>query len=114
MRLARRIPILRGFVNPFRKEFAVVNVGQLEAWDGEEEVNPFSLAEQGLIRINAVSGLVKVLGEGEITRKLTIRAHKFSASARAKIEAAGGSIIEIPMKTTVQTKRGPKAAHATT
>ncbi len=114
MRLARRLPILRGFVNPFRKEFAVVNVGSLERWEGDEEVNPISLAEQGFIRVNAVSGLVKVLGEGDFTRKLTIRAHKFSATARTKIEAAGGSIIVIPMKTTVQTKRGPKAAPAIT
>jgi large subunit ribosomal protein L15 len=106
MRLAQRLPVLRGFNNPFRKEFATVNVADLEDWDGESEVNPESLAEQRLIRGNEADGLVKILGDGELSRKLTVRAHKFTATARAKIEAAGGTIIEIPMKSTVQTKRG--------
>jgi large subunit ribosomal protein L15 len=109
MRLARRLPIMRGFKNPFRKEFATVNVASLQDWEGTEEVNPTTLAAHRLIRGKEAKGLVKILGDGELTAKLTIRAHKFTASARAKIEAAGGTVIEIPMKTTVQTKRGPKA-----
>ena len=113
MRLARRLPIMRGFSNPFRKEFATVNVEELEAWDGNDEVNPETLAARRLIRSKEATGLVKVLGNGELTRKLTVRAHKFTATARTKIEAAGGQVIEIPMKTTVQTKRGPKTPAAT-
>lgn len=110
MRLAQRLPVLRGFTNPFRKEFAVVNLEALEEWEGDTEVNPETLAAQGFIRSNEAEGYVKILGNGDYTRKLTIRVHKFSASARAKIEAAGGKIVEIPIKTTVQTKRGPKPA----
>ncbi len=112
MRLARRLPILRGFDNPFRKEFATVNVEDLENWEGDGEINPQSLAEQHFIRRKEANGLVKILGNGELTRKLTVRAHKFSASARQKIEAAGGQVIEIPMKTTVKTKRGKQPAEA--
>ena len=109
MRLAQRLPVLRGFNNPFRKEFAVVNVAELEAWeDDQAEVNPESLSEHGLIRSTEAKKLVKVLGTGDISRKLTVRAHKFSATARQKIEAAGGTIIEIPMRTTVKTKRAKK------
>lgn len=109
MRLARRLPILRGFNNPFRKEFAIVNLHMIEErWDGDGEVNPISLAEQGFITVPEARGYVKILGEGELTKQLTFQAHKFSASARAKIEAVGGSIIEIPIKQTVKTKRAKK------
>jgi large subunit ribosomal protein L15 len=107
MRLARRLPILRGFDNPFRKEFGIVNVEQLEEWDGDTEINPETLVAQRFLRANEAE-LVKILGDGELTRKLTVRVHKCSASARQKIEAAGGHIELIPMKTTVQTKRGKK------
>jgi large subunit ribosomal protein L15 len=113
MRMAQRLPVLRGFSNPFRKEFAIVNIARLEEWVGDDEVNPDSLAEQGLIRATEVKGLVKILGDGELKRKLTVRAHKFSASARAKIESAGGTVIEIPMKTTPKTKRAKKTAQPT-
>lgn len=109
MRLAIRIPVMRGFSNPFRKEFAVVNVGDLDEWDDASvDVTPFTLAERRLIRVSDVEGYVKVLGEGDLTRKLTIQAHKFSASARSKIEAAGGRVIELPIKTTEKTKRAKK------
>jgi large subunit ribosomal protein L15 len=113
MRLARRLPILRGFDNPFRKEFATINVEDFDRWEGDGEVNPQSLTEQRYISRKEAEGLVKILGNGELTRKLTVRAHKFSASARQKIEAVGGQVIEIPMKTTVQTKRGKKPAETT-
>jgi len=113
MRLAQRTPLQRGFNNPFRKEYAVVNVADLERWADEREVNPETLAELGYIRTTKDTKLVKILGDGELTLKLTVRAHKFSASARQKIEAAGGTIIEIPMRTTVKTKRA-KTAPATT
>ena len=88
MPLVRRIP-KRGFVNIFRVEYQVVNVEDLERIfaDGDS-VSPAELAEKGLVRRGAAR--VKVLANGEINKKLTVQAHKFSASARAKIEAAGG------------------------
>lgn len=85
MPLVRRVP-KRGFTNIFRTEYQVVNVARLT--DLEGEVTPESLVEQGLVRPGQP---VKVLGNGEITTALKVRAHKFSATARAKIEAAGGS-----------------------
>ena len=84
MPLIRRVP-KRGFTNIFRKEYAVVNVGRLANLEGE--VTPDLLVETGCIR----AGLpVKVLGNGEIDKALTVSAHKFSNAARKKIEAAGG------------------------
>jgi large subunit ribosomal protein L15 len=83
MRLARRLPKTRGFTNPFRKEFATINVEELENWEGDE-VTPQALAAQRLIRSKEADGLVKILGNGALTRKLTVHAHQFSASARQK------------------------------
>ena len=84
MPLVRRVP-KRGFTNIFRKEYSVVNLESLA--DLEGEVSPVVLVEKGLVR----KGMpVKVLGRGEIAKSLTVSAHKFSASARQKIEAAGG------------------------
>jgi large subunit ribosomal protein L15 len=89
MPLVRRVP-KRGFTNVFRKEVAVVNVGDLGGLEGE--VTPEGLAEKGLVR----KGLpVKVLGEGELSVALKVRAHRFSRTAREKIEAAGGSCEEL-------------------
>jgi large subunit ribosomal protein L15 len=80
----------RGFSNaPFKKEYAIVNVGTLnELFEEGTEVTPELLREAGLVKKNLP---VKVLGDGEITKKLVVKAHKFSASAKEKIEAAGGS-----------------------
>jgi large subunit ribosomal protein L15 len=80
----------RGFSNaPFKKEYAIVNVGTLnELFEEGAEVTPELLREAGLVKKNLP---VKVLGDGEVTKKLTVKAHKFSASAKEKIEAAGGS-----------------------
>jgi large subunit ribosomal protein L15 len=80
----------RGFSNaPFKKEYAIVNVGTLnELFEEGTEVTPELLREAGLVKKNLP---VKVLGDGEVTKKLTVKAHKFSASAKEKIEAAGGS-----------------------
>jgi large subunit ribosomal protein L15 len=89
MPLVRRLP-KRGFTNIFRKEFAVVNLADLAELEGE--ITPELLAESGRVRRGR---MVKVLGDGEITRALTVKAHAFSASAREKIEAAGGTVEEI-------------------
>lgn len=85
MPLVRRVP-KRGFTNIFRKEYQVVNIARLADFEGE--VNPESLVELGVVRSGKP---VKVLGNGEISTALKVKAHKFSATARAKIEAAGGS-----------------------
>jgi large subunit ribosomal protein L15 len=90
MPLQRRIPKLKGFRNPTREEFAVVNVERLGAsFEAGAEVTPEVLRERGLVRASLP---VKVLGRGDIDRALTVRAHAISASAKAKIEGAGGSV----------------------
>jgi large subunit ribosomal protein L15 len=80
----------RGFSNaPFKKEYAIVNVGLLnERFEEGAEITPEVLREAGLVKKNLP---VKVLGDGELTKKFTVKAHKFSTSAKEKIEAAGGS-----------------------
>jgi len=107
-RLSKRLPFVRGLGNsniPFRKEYAIINVDDLEAFDAGTQVTPEQLVEKRLMSPAEGRGLVKVLGDGEIDRALTVRAHKFSASARAKIEAAGGTVEIIPTKVYEKTKR---------
>jgi large subunit ribosomal protein L15 len=86
--LMQRIPKLRGFKNPFRIEYAPVNLDALAAL-GVDELGPEELVAAGLVRKGA---LVKVLGRGELSRAVRVRAHAFSASAEAAITAAGGSV----------------------
>ena len=89
MPLIRRVP-KRGFHNRSRKEYAVLNVSRLEELDGAE-FTPESLLASGAV--SALRDGLKVLGNGEITRAVTVTAHKFSATARDKIERAGGSAL---------------------
>jgi len=86
MPLVRRVP-KRGFHNPFRKEYAIVNLSRLEKLDGDA-FTPETLIEKGAVK--ALKSGLKILGNGEITRAIEVTAHRFTASARAKIEAAGG------------------------
>ena len=86
--LARRLP-KRGFNNKFRVEYDIVNVEALNAFDNDAVVTPELLAEKRLVN-GKTNGGVKVLGGGNLTKKLTVKADKFSASAKAAIEAAGG------------------------
>jgi large subunit ribosomal protein L15 len=89
MPLHRRVP-KRGFHNLFRVEYAVVNLDTLgEVFDAGTEVTPDLLRERGIVRKSGLK--IKVLGRGEISKKLTVRAHKFSESATKKIGAAGGA-----------------------
>lgn len=89
MPLVRRIP-KRGFFNVFRVDYQVVNLRDLEkAFSDGDEVNPTTLVEKGLIRRGPKP--VKILATGDLTKKLSIVADKFSGSARSKIEAAGGT-----------------------
>ena len=87
MPLTMRLP-KRGFTNIFRKEYVAVNVDRLEMFEDGAVVTPVTLIEYGIIK-NVQDG-VKILGNGEITKKLTVQANKFSESAKQKIEAAGG------------------------
>lgn len=89
MPLVRRLP-KRGFTNIFRVEYAVINVGDLAELEGE--ITPDTLAEHGMIKRGR---LLKVLGDGELEAKLDVKAHKFSKSAREKIEKVGGSCEEL-------------------
>ena len=91
--IARRTPKAKGFNNPFRVEYHVVNLDTLESFDAAGVVDPDSLRARGLV---AKRGLVKVLGRGELTKAVTVRAHRFSASAVRAIEAAGGTTEVIP------------------
>ncbi|NNU85070.1 50S ribosomal protein L15 [Geobacillus sp. BMUD] len=85
--LFRRLP-KRGFTNINRKEYAVVNLEKLNRFEDGTEVTPELLLETGVI--SKLKSGVKILGKGQIERKLTVKAHKFSASAKEAIEAAGG------------------------
>ena len=86
--LAQRVPKLRGFKNPFRVEYTVVNLDALQDFDGDE-VTPETLRSKGLVHKH---GLVKVLGRGEVSRALKVSAHAFSKSAEQAITSAGGSV----------------------
>jgi len=90
--LVRRLPHQRGFTNIFRVEYAVVNVGRLEQFPDHAEITPAVLQTAGLVRRSMP---VKILGDGDLTRPLTVHAHRFSTSARAKIAAAGGTVVEL-------------------
>jgi len=88
MPLHRRVP-KRGFHNPFRVEYAVVNLDTLaDVFDAGSSVTPEVLRERGLVR--RANALIKILGRGEIAKALTVKAHKFSGSAAEKIAKAGG------------------------
>ena len=87
MPLFRRMP-KRGFNNISRKNYAIVNVETLNKFEDGAEVTPVMLVESGIIK-NEKDG-IKILGNGELSKKLTVKANKFSASAKAAIEAAGG------------------------
>ena len=93
MPIFRRMP-KRGFTNArFKKHYTLVNIEVLEAFADGDTVDLALVLENGLAR--RTGDMLKVLGQGEMSRKLTVKAHKFSASAKAKIEAAGGSVEEL-------------------
>ena len=89
MPLIRRLP-KRGFTNIFKKNYTIINIEILDRFESGQEITPALLVSQGLIRSR--NDGVKVLGTGALTKTLTVHAHKFSQSAAAKIEAAGGKV----------------------
>jgi large subunit ribosomal protein L15 len=91
MPLQRRLP-KRGFTNIFRKEYEIVNVGDLARCAGVDPVTPEVMKEKGLIK---KTGAVKILGCGDLTESLNIHAHKFSGTAQAKIEKSGGKVVNL-------------------
>jgi large subunit ribosomal protein L15 len=97
--LVRKLPFARGigFFNPWRVDYKPVNVGRLAIYfqDGAV-VSPETLAEVGIIK--SPQALVAILGHGELDRAYTVRAHRISAGARQKIEAAGGSVEQLPVQ----------------
>jgi large subunit ribosomal protein L15 len=107
MPLVRRIP-KRGFNNRFAPAVIVVNVGDLEkAFDAGDEVNPETLVTKNLAK--GRYDVLKILGDGSLTKKLKVSAHRFSRSAQQKIEAAGGEVVQLPGKApVVKNKQGSK------
>ena len=91
--LSKKLPKIRGFTNIFRTRYSVVNVERLAAFPSEFEVTPEVLSQVGIL--GSLKHPVKILGRGELNVPLVVSAHKFSASARHQIEAAGGSVREI-------------------
>ncbi len=91
--LSRRLPHKSGFTNPFKVQYSLVNLDRLAEFRQGSSIDPEAMAQAGLIKSS--KGLVKVLGRGELKHALTIAAHKFSTSARQKIEAAGGKAVEL-------------------
>lgn len=89
-RLIKGMPTLRGFTNIFRKEYNIVNVSDLAGLADHEEIKPETLVDAGLIK--NLKKPIKVLGNGDLEAAVTVAAHRFSQSARQKIEAAGGTV----------------------
>lgn len=90
MPITRRLP-KRGFNNEFKKEYTIVNIDSLNVFENGEIVNAASLLEKGIINDVAAYG-VKILGNGNLEKSLTVQANKFTASAQEKIEQAGGKV----------------------
>ena len=90
--LMQRIPKLRGFKNPFRVEYAVINLDTLDQFEGTR-ITPEALREKGLVHKH---GMIKVLGRGQLTRGIEVSAHAFSKSAERAITEAGGSVEVLP------------------
>jgi large subunit ribosomal protein L15 len=93
-RLVKRMPFKRGFTNIWQTQYEVVNVERLNDLAETAEITPEVLLDARIVRRKNLP--VKILGDGELTNALTVHAHKFSASAREKIEAAGGKVVELP------------------
>ncbi len=91
--LIRRLPRKRGFTNIFRIEYSIVNIDKLNMFEAGSEVTPEKLVAAGVVK--SLQHPIKILAEGNIEHSLVVRANKFSAAAKAKIEAAGGKVEEV-------------------
>ena len=100
--LIRRLPHRRGFRNPFRVEYVPISLNDLARVDGDQ-VTPESLRDAGIIR--SLKKPIKILADGDLSGPVTVRVHRVSASARAKIEAAGGTVEELTPRKDPEQKR---------
>ena len=91
--LIKRLPEKRGFHNPFRTEYSTVKIGQLGIFEPESDVTPEKLVAAGIVK--SLRQPIKILADGEISHPLTVKANRFSAAAKVKIEAAGGTVEEV-------------------
>ena len=91
--LFRRLPRKRGFTNIFRVEYSLVNIGKLSVFEAGSEVTPEKLLVAGVVK--SLKHPIKILAEGDIKHRLVVKANRFSAAAKAKIEAAGGEVEEV-------------------
>jgi len=98
--LIKRLPRKRGFTNIFRIEYCVVHLAELDLFEAGSEVNPEKLVAAGIIK--SLRKPVKILADGDISHPLTVKAHKFSSTAKAKIEAAGGKTEEVANAATAE------------
>ncbi len=111
MPLLQRVPKLRGFTNPFRVEYQAINLDTIAEAIAEydmSEISPESLLEHGLVHKGA---LVKILGRGELTSAVTVKAHAFSKSAEAAITAAGGTVEKLELPWGVRPSHGSYSQH---
>ena len=99
--LIKRLPYKRGFTNPFRVEYEAVNVRDLSRFEAGTDVDLAAFKAVGLVRTNKP---VKVLADGEISIAVNVTAHRFSAAARTKIEAAGGRVTELSPRPVAEQK----------
>jgi len=93
--IVRRLPRKRGFTNPFKVHYTPVNLERLQVFDANQVVTPEILAATGIIK--SPQEPVVILGNGELTKPLVVKAHRFSASARGKITEAGGTVEELAL-----------------
>ncbi len=100
LRLVKRLPFMRGFTNNFRVDYTPVNVGSLNMFDDGAQIGPDELVATRLVR--HADAQVKLLGDGEIEKSVHVSVHACSASARAKVEAAGGSVTVLSEHGTVE------------
>ncbi|MSQ06292.1 MAG: 50S ribosomal protein L15 [Dehalococcoidia bacterium] len=91
--IIKGLPMRRGFTNNFRTQFAIVDLGTLDQFDAGERVTPQALVQRGYL--NDLKLPIKVLGSGELSKSVTVVAHRFTRSAREKIAAAGGQAEEL-------------------
>jgi large subunit ribosomal protein L15 len=107
-RLFKKLPFRRGFNNPFRVEYQPVNLDDLQKLDEGTEVTAELLKEKGILRNTRKP--VKILASGELTKKLSVTAHRFSLAAKEKIEAAGGTVVELTERKQKKRERGQAPA----
>jgi len=91
--LIKRLPRKRGFVNIFRQEYSIVNLNRLNVFESGSEVTPEDMVAAGMVK--SLRHPIKILAVGEIAHPLMVKANKFSAAAKVKIEAAGGTVEEV-------------------